>query len=66
MGRCQGGFCASKVLDIMARELKAPKETLTKNGRGSEILISENRLKRDTDLAVIDGKGISLKERYDN
>jgi glycerol-3-phosphate dehydrogenase len=38
MGRCQSGFCTTRVLDILSRELGVEPETLTKHGAGSEIL----------------------------
>ncbi len=38
MGRCQGGFCYPKVMEILSRELDIPMEKITKKGRGSEIL----------------------------
>ena len=38
MGRCQGNFCGHKVLEIMARELGVPVETITKKGPGSSEL----------------------------
>ncbi len=38
MGRCQGGFCYPKVMEILSRELGIPMEKITKKGRGSEIL----------------------------
>lgn len=38
MGRCQSGFCTTRVLDILSRELSMEPETLTKHGAGSEIL----------------------------
>lgn len=38
MGRCQGGFCAPRVLEILERELGIPREKLTKSGGGSELL----------------------------
>lgn len=38
MGRCQGGFCSTVVLDILARELKLSPIDITKFGRGSRIL----------------------------
>ncbi|MCR5673360.1 MAG: NAD(P)/FAD-dependent oxidoreductase [Lachnospiraceae bacterium] len=46
MGRCQGGFCYPKVMEILSKELGIPIEKITKKGRGSEILtgtIKENR-----------------------
>ncbi len=38
MGRCQGGFCYPKVMEILSRELNIPMEKITKKGYGSEIL----------------------------
>ena len=38
MGRCQAGFCSPKTLEILARELNVPIESLTKHGPGSEFL----------------------------
>ena len=41
MGRCQGGFCYPKVMEILSRELNIPMEKITKKGRGSEILMGQ-------------------------
>lgn len=43
MGRCQGGFCSSRIVEILARELKVPVETITKNEPGSEIIVDTCR-----------------------
>ncbi len=43
MGRCQGGFCSPKVLQILARELGLPMEAVTKCGGGSCILTGVNK-----------------------
>lgn len=37
MGRCQGGFCSSIVVEILARELNIPYEQVTKSGGASII-----------------------------
>ncbi len=37
MGRCQGGFCTSRVLDLLSSTLGVPLTELTKRGRGSEL-----------------------------
>jgi glycerol-3-phosphate dehydrogenase len=45
MGRCQGGFCLSRVIKILSRELDIPHTAVTKNGFDSRILkfnIKEN------------------------
>ena len=39
MGRCQGGFCAPRVMEILARELGIPEVEVTKAGPGSELLV---------------------------
>ena len=39
MGRCQGGFCTSRVVEILSRELGVPPEEVTKKGKGSEIVV---------------------------
>lgn len=33
MGRCQAGFCSTKVMDILARELGIPLEEVTESRR---------------------------------
>lgn len=38
MGRCQGGFCTPRVMEIIARELKRPLASVCKNTAGSELL----------------------------
>ena len=38
MGRCQGGFCTPKTMEILSRELKIEMTRITKNKRGSELL----------------------------
>jgi glycerol-3-phosphate dehydrogenase len=40
MGRCQGGFCGTKVLELLARELGENPAEITKNGGGSHIICS--------------------------
>lgn len=44
MGRCQGGFCTSKVMQIIARELNMPMHQVTKDGPGSYILTNPTKL----------------------
>ena len=43
MGRCQGGFCGPRVLEILSRELNLKPESVLKDLSGSEILIGENK-----------------------
>lgn len=43
MGRCQGGFCGSKVVEILARELNVPMNEITKFGGASKILFEKTK-----------------------
>ncbi|MDL2253904.1 NAD(P)/FAD-dependent oxidoreductase [Ruminococcaceae bacterium OttesenSCG-928-I18] len=43
MGRCQGGFCGPRVIEILARELGVSEEEICKNEKGSEMLVRVNR-----------------------
>lgn len=38
MGRCQGGFCGPRVVEILARELNVTPEEIIKSNAGSNIL----------------------------
>jgi glycerol-3-phosphate dehydrogenase len=49
MGRCQGGFCGPRVLEILCRELGLDPLSVTKCGTGSEILAGRLRPKGDND-----------------
>lgn len=42
MGRCQGGFCASRVMAILARELGVPLTAVTKCGPGSRLAVEDD------------------------
>ncbi|MHB1314668.1 MAG: FAD-dependent oxidoreductase [Christensenellales bacterium] len=43
MGRCQGGFCSSSVIALLARELNVPLQEVTKRGGGSNILLGKTK-----------------------
>ena len=43
MGRCQGGFCGSKVVEILSRELNIPINEVTKFGGDSRILFDRTK-----------------------
>jgi glycerol-3-phosphate dehydrogenase len=58
MGRCQGGFCAYRVMGIIARETGLPLESVTKHGPGSELVIG--RLGRTSRSAAL-GPGPSAR-----
>lgn len=42
-GRCQGGFCGPRVLEILSRELGVPRESIDKDKEGSYILIGNTK-----------------------
>ena len=43
MGRCQGGFCAPRVMEILARELGMNIRDITKSGGASRMLSGVNK-----------------------
>lgn len=43
MGRCQGGFCSPRVMEILARELGVDQSAITKSGAGSELIVGVNK-----------------------
>ena len=43
MGRCQGGFCSPRVMDILSRELGVPLDSITKSGGKSKILTGRTK-----------------------
>lgn len=42
-GRCQSGFCAPKVMEILAREKHGELEGITKSGEGSAYITGQNK-----------------------
>lgn len=40
-GRCQGGFCTPRVLEILSRELQLPMESIPKSDKGTEIVLGK-------------------------
>ena len=43
MGRCQGGFCTPRVMEILARETGQPMEDICKNLPDSRLLFGRNK-----------------------
>lgn len=43
MGRCQAGFCSTRILDILSKELKINRTDVTKFGGKSNVLVSVNK-----------------------
>ena len=43
MGRCQGGFCGPKVIEILSRELGVPASEINKNNDGSYMAVGKTR-----------------------
>jgi glycerol-3-phosphate dehydrogenase len=42
-GRCQGGFCGPRIIEILARELRVSPEEITKGQKGSRMISSRVR-----------------------
>lgn len=43
MGRCQGGFCAPRVMELIAKHGGIPMEKITKNGGASRLIVGRTR-----------------------
>jgi glycerol-3-phosphate dehydrogenase len=51
MGRCQGGFCQSRVLELVACELGIELSAVTLRGEGTAVLLSQTRLQAGKEAA---------------
>ncbi len=49
LGRCQGGFCTPKVMEILSRELNMPYKDLRKNDKNSYLVVGRTQKGGDTD-----------------
>ncbi|MDI9520513.1 MAG: NAD(P)/FAD-dependent oxidoreductase [Bacillota bacterium] len=47
MGRCQSGFCSTRVMQILSEELGLPLDMITKSGQGSELIVGQIGEKND-------------------
>lgn len=43
LGRCQGGFCGPKIIEILSRELKIDPQEVTKRGNNSNMVYENNK-----------------------
>ena len=43
MGKCQGGFCTPKIMEVISEELKIPKEKITKKGGNSLLVLNQTK-----------------------
>ena len=43
MGRCQGGFCQTRVAELIANELQIPFEQVTKKGNKSFLMVGKTK-----------------------
>ncbi len=43
MGRCQGGFCRPRVMEILSRELNLPFQAITKKGEDTQFLVGKTK-----------------------
>ena len=54
-GRCQGGFCTPKIMEILERELGIDASQVTKRGPGSELVVGRNKDRIAADAAPAEG-----------
>ena len=47
MGRCQGGFCTSRCIEQLAREMDVPMTAITKRGDGSWLVLDRDHIHHD-------------------
>lgn len=52
MGRCQGGFCGPRVMEILARELKVDIKDIVKDNKESYILIEETKQNKSEEVTA--------------
>ena len=43
MGRCQGGFCGTYVMELIAKETGVPFESVTKSGKNSTMVVGKTK-----------------------
>ncbi len=43
MGRCQGGFCQPRIIEILSRELNIPYNEVTKKGEDTNLLVGRTK-----------------------
>ena len=55
MGRCQGGFCTPKIMEILERELGMAPEEITKRGPGSELVVGRNKNRLPAAVQPVEG-----------
>ena len=48
MGRCQGGFCSSRCMALLAREMHVPLSAVTKRGGGSWLVVERDDIAGET------------------
>jgi glycerol-3-phosphate dehydrogenase len=42
MGRCQGGFCTSRCMEVLSHDLGVPLSAITKRGGGSWLVLDRD------------------------
>lgn len=43
MGKCQGGFCSQKVIELISRETGMPLTQITKKGKNSHVILGKTK-----------------------
>ena len=50
MGRCQGGFCSTRIVDMLAQEFDTPLEEISLKGPGSQLFVGSTKdLRKNAD-----------------
>ena len=52
MGRCQGGFCGPRVMEILARELKMNIKDIVKDNKEAYILTEETKQNKPEEVTA--------------
>ena len=47
MGRCQGGFCTSRCMELLSHELGVPISSVTKRGGASWLVLDRSELESE-------------------
>lgn len=52
MGRCQGGFCTARCMDLLARELGVPVTEVTKRGGASRVAFTREEIQATEEVGA--------------
>ena len=61
MGRCHGGFCTARVMEIVSEELDMPIAEVTRKGPGSRIVVGETKSGEPTRVLAVSPSGEAIE-----